>query len=68
MSMIKHTQELGTDPVGFGLYLRPKFGNTGELSQTDLTALYQAAAINVHVTAKLRRTGLIWRTTPIKNE
>lgn len=64
MMMIKHTQELGTDPAGFGLYLRPHFKNTGELDQADPTALYQAADIRVNVTAKLRRTGLKWRTTP----
>ena len=40
VSMLKHTQELGTDPVGFGLYLRPKFNNTDELEQANLTALY----------------------------
>jgi hypothetical protein len=62
-AMIKHTQELGTDPVGFGLYLRPKFANTSEMEQTDLTALYQAADIHVNVTAKIRRTGLKWRNS-----
>ncbi|MBP2653232.1 MAG: gerBC 1 [Firmicutes bacterium] len=66
-AMIRHTQELGTDPVGFGLYLRPQFSNTTELTQANTTALYQAADIHVNVTAKIRRTGLIWRTTPPRN-
>jgi len=64
MNMIKHTQELSTDPVGFGLYLRPDFANTNELDQTNLTELYKIADFNVNVSTKLRRTGLIWRTSP----
>lgn len=68
MNMLKHTQELGTDPVGFGLYLRPLFRNTGEMEQADMTSLYQAANIYVNVTATIRRTGLIWRTSPLRNE
>ena len=66
MSMLKHTQELGTDPVGFGLYLRPKFHDTNELEQANMSALYRTADIRVNVTAKIRRTGLLWRTTPQK--
>lgn len=65
--MIKHTQELGTDPVGFGLYLRPKFANTTVLDQTNLTTLYQEADIRVSVDVKVRLPGLLWRTTPFKN-
>ncbi|MBP2653233.1 MAG: gerBC 1 [Firmicutes bacterium] len=67
-AMISHTQKLGTDPVGFGLYLRPQLANTSELTQTDMTALYQAAEISVTVTVKIRHTGRIWRTSPIKNQ
>jgi spore germination protein KC len=63
MSMIRHTQELGTDPVGFGLYLRPNFANTSEMEQADMLALYQAADVRVNVTTKIRRTGLLWRIT-----
>lgn len=68
MTMIKHTQELGTDPVGFGVYLRPQFQSTNQLNQTDLTALYQAADICVNVTAKIRRTGREWRSSPDRKE
>ncbi|BBB90339.1 MAG TPA: Ger(x)C family spore germination protein [Methylomusa anaerophila] len=63
-SMVKHTQELGSDPVGFGMHLRPKFPNYDALKQADLTTLYQAADIQISVTTKIRRTGLIWRTSP----
>lgn len=65
--MIKHTQELGTDPVGFGLYLRSKMPNTKVLEQTDLTTLYQNAAVRIAVTAIIRRPGLDWRTSPVLN-
>jgi spore germination protein KC len=65
--MLKHTQELGADPVGFGLYLRPQLPSTNELSGVDLTKLYQAANIQVNITAKMRRTGLIRQTTPKRN-
>lgn len=65
-TMIKHTQKLGTDPVGFGFYLRPKFRSTSELEHADMTALYQAADIRVNVIAKLRRTGGTWRSSPSK--
>ncbi|MCE5286974.1 MAG: Ger(x)C family spore germination protein [Pelosinus sp.] len=67
LSMLKHTQALGTDPVGFGLYLRPQLDTTAELSKADLTELYQQADIQIDVTAKMRRTGLIWQTTPKRN-
>lgn len=68
MNMIKHTQELGTDPVGFSLYLRPQFRNTDEMEQADMTALYQAADFRVTITAKMRRTGYIWRASPKRTE
>ena len=63
--MLAHTRELGSDPVGFGLYLRPLFANTDELANADMAALYQAAAFDLTVTARIRRTGLAWRTTPV---
>ena len=68
LGMIKHTQELGTDPVAFGLYLRPSFANFDELEKANLTTLYQAATVNVKVTAKIRRTGLLLQTSPERPE
>ena len=62
--MIKHTQELDVDPVGFGLYLRPKFRTTVELKEADLPALYRAADIRVAVAVRVRRTELLWRVSP----
>lgn len=67
-AMIRHTQQLGTDPVGFGLYLRPKFANYDELEKTNLTTLYQTGEVHINVTAKIRRTGLLMRTFPERFE
>lgn len=61
--MIEHTQQLGCDPVGFGMYLRPKFADYNAVRQADFAALYQAAEIHVNVNSKIRRTGLDWQTT-----
>ncbi|MDU4960824.1 MAG: Ger(x)C family spore germination protein [Sporomusaceae bacterium] len=65
-SMLRHTQALGSDPVGFGLYLRPAFADTTALQQADFTELYRNADIQVNVTVNIRRTGLLWRTSPIR--
>ena len=62
--MLRHTQTLGCDPVGFGLRLRPKFSDYNAFKQADFTALYQAAEIQVQVTTRIRRTGLDWQTSP----
>lgn len=66
--MLRHTQMLGCDPVGFGLRLRPKFPDYNALKQADFIALYQAAEIQVKVTTRIRRTGLDWQTTPQPTE
>ncbi|MBP2645064.1 MAG: gerBC 1 [Firmicutes bacterium] len=44
-AMLKHTQELGTDPVGFGLYLRPKLNSTKPLTLTSTSLLKFAAQV-----------------------
>lgn len=63
LRMIEHTQQLGCDPVGFGMYLRPKFADYNAVKQADFAALYQASEIHVNVNSKIRRTGLDWQTT-----
>lgn len=65
---IQHTQELGSDVFGFGYYLRPKFATYSEMRKANLTALYKTAEAEVEVTTKIRRTGLMWRTSPYKPE
>lgn len=63
---IRHTQELGSDVFGFGYYLRPHFTTYEELENTNLEELYKTANVEVQVTTKLRRTGLMWRSSPYK--
>jgi Ger(x)C family germination protein len=63
---IRHTQKLGSDVFGFGYYLRPQFATYDELRKVNLEELYKTANVAVVVDTKLRRTGLMWRTTPFK--
>lgn len=64
---ITHTQELGSDVFGFGYYLRPQFASYAELEKANLEELYRKAKAEVEVTTKIRRTGLMWRTSGFKN-
>jgi hypothetical protein len=61
--MLAKTQSLGSDIVGFGFYARPLFATFDEYHQIDWPSLYREAQIEVKVTTRLRRTGLLWRTT-----
>ncbi len=64
---ISHTQKLGSDVFGFGRFLRAHFITYDKFVQADAESLYPAAAVHVSVTTSLRRSGLMWRTTPYKN-
>lgn len=66
-NFISHTQELKSDVAGFGYHLRPRLATYEKLEKTNLEALYKTAKAEVHVTTRIRRTGLIWRTAPYKN-
>lgn len=63
---IRHTQELGSDVAGFGYHLRSHFSTYDKLQEANLEELYKTANVEVQVTTKLRRTGLLWRTSPYK--
>lgn len=65
-SFINQTQELGSDVYGFGRYLRGRFKTYQELETLNFEQLYKTASIEVEVTTKLRRSGLMWRTSPTK--
>lgn len=67
-NMLKYTQELRTDPVGFTAYMRPHFKTHREISNTNLAELYSQADINVDIKTTIRRSGLMWRTSPLKKE
>lgn len=63
--MLQKTQELRSDPVGFIAYMRPTFRTEDDLRNADLPELYSQAEINLDVKTAIRRSGLMWRSTPI---
>lgn len=63
---IRLTQQLGSDVVGFGRYLRPRLSSYRDLEKLNLEELYRNAAVEIKVATKIRRTGLVWRTAPLK--
>jgi len=65
-SFVRHTQELGCDVFGFGAYLRPHFATYDELIKVNLEQLYKTADVKVQVATKIRRLGLMWRSSPYK--
>ncbi|MBP2654809.1 MAG: germination protein, Ger(x)C family [Firmicutes bacterium] len=67
-SMLKRTQDLGTDVVNFGYYIRPKFNTVQELENYHWDSKYPEAVIHLDVQTKLRRDGLMRKTTPIRKE
>ncbi len=64
LELIRYTQKLGSDAAGLGRYLRPEFASYEELRQANLIELFRTADVQVEVTTELRRTGLMWRTSP----
>ena len=66
VSMIQHTQELGSDVAGFGYYLRPSFTNYQEYLEYPWLEEYSQSKVNVAIQTKIRRTGLMIRTYPVK--
>jgi len=65
-NLIRRTQELGSDVAGFGFYLRPGFTTYDELEKINLEELYRTAHVSVKVTTRIRRTGMMWRSSPYK--
>jgi spore germination protein KC len=63
---IRHTQQLGSDVVGFGYHLRSQITTYDKLQEANLEELYKTANVEVEVTTRLRRTGLMWRSSPYK--
>lgn len=64
---IAYTQQVGSDPVNFGKYFRSLFRTYKEFEQFDFDSRYPTAEVNVKVKTNLRRTGLMWKTSPIRD-
>lgn len=62
LNLIRRTQELNSDVVGFGYYLRPIFLNNKELMDYHWNDQYQQAEVDVKIHIEIRRTGLMLRT------
>lgn len=67
MKMIAYTQQVGSDPVNFGKYFRPFFRTYQEFERFDFDSKYPTAEVNVKVKTRIRRTGLMWKTVPIRH-
>lgn len=66
LNMIRHTQELDSDVVGFGYYIRPLFNTYQEYLNYNWCEKYKQAEVNVTINTQVRRTGLMIRTYPVK--
>ena len=65
-NMLFRTQKWGADVVDFGRFIRPKFWTLQEMLQYDWDKKYLQAAIQVKVQTKIRRGGLLRKSSPIR--
>lgn len=65
LTMLHKTQGMRADVVGFGYPARKNFRTYNEFMQIDWADLYSKADIDVTVKTRIRRTGLMWKTSPI---
>ena len=63
---ISETQAFGSDVFGFGRFLRGNFRTYKELQDLNFENLYKNASVEVEVKTIIRRSGLMWRTSPVK--
>lgn len=66
INMIHHTQKVDSDVAGFGYYIRPLFKNNANYLDYNWCGQYKQAEVNVTINTKIRRTGLMIRTYPVK--
>lgn len=64
--MITRTQAMGADVADLGKHIRPKFRTYAEFRKYDWDSVYPQAEVTVKVTTRLRRSGLMWKTSPIR--
>lgn len=64
--MLEKTQQLGSDPVGFGLHTRSLFHSFDEANQLNWYEIYPTVNFNLNVTVEIRRTGLMYKSAVIK--
>lgn len=64
-NLIALTQELRCDPAGISMHFRPCFRTYQEMEEANVHDLYNRAQVEVTVITKIRRTGLMWRSSAI---
>lgn len=62
LDMLARTQTMKSDVVGFGYVARTKFRTQDEYQQLEWDEVYSQADVEVKVTTRIRRTGLMWKT------
>ena len=62
-NLIALTQELRCDPAGISMHFRPCFRTYQEMEEANILDLYNRAGVEVTVITKIRRTGLMWRSS-----
>jgi hypothetical protein len=67
INMLVKTQELQCDAVGFGYQMRSLFWTNQDYEKLDWLRLYPKAKFVVKVDTKIRRTGLMIQTQPVKD-
>ena len=68
MNMLFKSQTWGTDVADFGYYIRPKFYTLEEMYSYEWDKRFRTAEFQVNVQTKIRRTGLMRKTSPIRRE
>ncbi|EAX46625.1 spore germination B3 GerAC family protein [Thermosinus carboxydivorans Nor1] len=63
---LRKLQGLGADVAGFGYRACRHFATWQEWENFDWLAAYQQATFRLQVETKIRRQGLMWRTSPVK--
>ncbi|WP_425058673.1 Spore germination protein B3 [Sporomusa carbonis] len=67
-NMLIKTRDLQTDVVGFGYQARACFPTYRDYMAVDWATLYGQAEFKVAVSTRVRRTGLMWRSSGMRPE
>lgn len=66
LRMLQHTQQMESDAADFGYYIRPHFFTRNELEKVEWDKQYPKAEFNINITTKIRRTGLMRKSMPLR--
>ncbi|MDU2064057.1 MAG: Ger(x)C family spore germination protein [Sporomusaceae bacterium] len=66
--LLAKTQVYGCDVIGLEQYITPFLSSYQEYQSFNWSDRYKEADIQVDMTVKIRRTGLLWQTTPLQGK